>query len=184
MHLFTVVKSTIKTQSQANTVYEAPDFFLAKRLATMLTITALVLTYFTNLPLLLLFSCLYFLVSYWIDKYTLLRTNRKPRLMGIKIIKTKHTLLLFAFITYIITLVQTFGFEASQALIILVFIILLLLIIPMIGNIWLSRKGKHDTHRLTQDSPEINSYVIPDPTAAELFTMPLDTIKRNSGQLL
>jgi len=165
MHLFKVLTSKEYTQRQLNKLYEAPDFFLAKRLATMTTIITMTFGYFTNLPLILLLSSIYFLTSYVADKYTLLRISRRPRMIGIKIIKKTHSLYFWAIVCYVGNIGSTFGFNSIYYYWIgLVFLIIIYLLYNF--NIWLPRKIESDSKRvLTKDSPELNIYIVPNPSA-------------------
>jgi hypothetical protein len=66
------------TQDDYNDLYTGYEYGIAYSYATMHTITWVVLSFSSGMPILYFFAFLYYLFAYWFDKYLILNFYRKP----------------------------------------------------------------------------------------------------------
>ena len=66
------------TQRQLNALFEGPSFDMATRLGYVLNTCACTISFSSGLPILIPLAMISFFVSFWVDKYMVLRFYKKP----------------------------------------------------------------------------------------------------------
>ena len=66
------------TQHDYLKLYEPSEFQIEAKYATMLVTIALCLFYGTGMPIIFLAAALFLIIQFWIDKYLLLRCQKRP----------------------------------------------------------------------------------------------------------
>lgn len=74
-------QKTALTQRQLNSWFEGPEFDIATRLGYVLNTCACTILFSSGLPLLMPMALVSFFVSFWVDKYMLLRYYKRPMAM-------------------------------------------------------------------------------------------------------
>ena len=97
------------TQRELNDVFEGPSFDMATRLGYVLNTCACTLTFSSGLPILVPMAMASFFVSYWVDKYLILRYyKRPPQIKSTTIVQAFSTLPLVVLMHLFISML-TFG---------------------------------------------------------------------------
>jgi Ran GTPase-activating protein (RanGAP) involved in mRNA processing and transport len=73
-------KGNVHTQEQMNTLFEGPEYILEQRYPIFLNTLFVTMFYCGGIPILLPFATVMVFVSYFVDKYMLMRVYRKPML--------------------------------------------------------------------------------------------------------
>jgi hypothetical protein len=85
-----------KHQAELLGIYENPPFIISARYAQLLTTVYCTLTYSPGLPLLNLFAAAFCFITYWADKWLLLRASKRTPIYDASLTKTASYIILLA----------------------------------------------------------------------------------------
>ena len=102
-------QKTALTQRQLNSWFEGPEFDIATRLGYVLNTCACTILFSSGLPLLVPMALVSFFVSFWVDKYMLLRYYKRPTAMKSVTITDAVRSLSFAIFIHFMLAVFTLG---------------------------------------------------------------------------
>jgi hypothetical protein len=91
-------KTSLRTRKDYIGLYTGPDFNVGMRYSQILTTVFVVLMYSSGIPLLYVTCFFYFVITYWIDKWLLLRLYRSPPHFDLNISKMFNIIILIAII--------------------------------------------------------------------------------------
>lgn len=89
------------TQGALNDIYTNPDFNLALRSAQTINVIFMIIMYSSGLPLLNFVGAAYCLVSFWVDKFALLRYAKKPPQYDEQLVKTGVKMMPYAALLHV-----------------------------------------------------------------------------------
>ena len=87
-------------QTDYESLYLGPEYLIEFRYSNMITMIFLALMFGAGMPILYFFASWIFLITYWIDKLTLLRIYRKPPCYGVEVMKFSRDILTVAIILH------------------------------------------------------------------------------------
>jgi len=76
--LIRIYSAGLLTQETLNSVYQLPEWHISEKLAQALTVIFVVVMYAGGMPALYFVGFVFCVVTYWVEKWTLLRGSRKP----------------------------------------------------------------------------------------------------------
>lgn len=99
----------VLTQDELNMMHMGPDFILSRRYAQVLADMTVCLLFTSGIPILAAIAAFNFYVSYWIDKFMLLRFYRTPPRFNAEIGKLATRLIPLAIIGHLLVAIWMYG---------------------------------------------------------------------------
>lgn len=100
-----------KTRKEYIDLYTGPQFNIGMRYSQILTTIFAVLIYSSGIPLLYLCCFVFFLITYWIDKWLILRLYRNPPHIDLYVSKLFNMIILVAMIIHYCFAIWIYGNE-------------------------------------------------------------------------
>jgi len=100
-----------KSRKEYIDLYTGPEFNIGMRYSQIMTTIFAVLIYSSGIPLLYLCCFLFFVLTYWIDKWLVLRLYKSPPHIDLYVTKLFNIILLFAIIIHFVFAIWIYGNE-------------------------------------------------------------------------
>ena len=102
-------KTKLNTRQEYHALYLGPVFDIGSRYSQILTTIFVTLVYSSGMPILYVCCFLFFIITYWIDKWMLLRFYKMPPSTDLFIAKLFNIIILFAMVVHYGFGIWTYG---------------------------------------------------------------------------